>query len=44
MSHRGLPLLAGQGPSKTDCRYLLALPTDSLEIEVTRGVANTVAR
>lgn len=36
--------LVGQGPSKAECRYLLELPTDSLEIEVVRGVANTVAR
>jgi len=33
-----------QGPSKADCRYLLALPPDSLEIELTRSVANTVMR
>ena len=32
------------GPGKADCRYLLELPTDSLEIEVVRSVANTVAR
>jgi biotin synthase len=36
--------LNDQFSSKADCRYLLALPTDSLEIELTRSVANTVAR
>ena len=36
--------LANQAPSRADCRYLLELPTDSLEIEVVRGVVNTVMR
>ncbi|HEY3396887.1 MAG TPA: radical SAM protein [Armatimonadota bacterium] len=36
--------LAEQGPSRADCRYLLELPADSLEIEVTRSVTNVVAR
>jgi len=36
--------LANQGPSKADCQYLLELPMDSLEIEVTRSIANAVQR
>ena len=36
--------LENQAPAKADCRYLLELPEDSLEIAVTRGVADTIAR
>ncbi len=36
--------LEAQAPGKADCRYLLELPTESLEIELTRSVANTVMR
>ena len=36
--------LENRGPSKAECRYLLELPVDSLEIEVTRSVANTIMR
>ena len=33
-----------QAPTKADCRYLLELPDDSLEMALVRGVADTVAR
>jgi biotin synthase len=36
--------LAGKWPNVADCRYLLALPEDSLEIQVTRNIANAITR
>ena len=36
--------LAGQGPSRQECVYLLSLPPDSLEAAILRGAADTVSR